>query len=195
MNSPLVQCPKCRGFLLEGVFNRQDLVPCPLCETLLEVEVFPAFFRRINPGKNAEALIVEGESSCFYHPEKKAVVPCGGCGRFLCALCDCELNGQHLCPSCLEAGRTKGKIKEAPRKSARVRYDRIALATVVFPYCYRFTWPPLSPPPIGDIYLHSLLECAPQRCAPHQDSLYVIAIAIRRSCNSPGWIAVLDLCP
>jgi hypothetical protein len=137
MNSPLVQCPKCRGFLLEGVFNRQDLVPCPSCETPLEIEVFPAFFRRINPGKSGEALLVEGESSCFYHPEKKAVIPCGGCGRFLCALCDCELNGQHLCPTCLETGRTKGKIKSLENR--RVRYDSIALATALYPMVLVFT--------------------------------------------------------
>src|SRR5215472_15595335 len=111
MNSPLIQCPKCHGWLLEGVFNRQDLAPCPTCRTPVQVEVFPAFFRKTDAGPGAEAVMVEGESSCFYHPQKKAVTPCAACGRFLCALCDCELNGQHFCPACLETGRTKGKIK------------------------------------------------------------------------------------
>jgi hypothetical protein len=131
MNSALVQCPKCHGLLLEDIFNRQDLIPCPSCQTELEIEIFPAFFRRINPGKSAEALLVEGESSCFYHPEKKAVLPCGGCGRFLCALCDCELHGQHFCPTCLDAGRTKGKIKNL--ENQRPLHDNIALALAVYP--------------------------------------------------------------
>lgn len=74
---------------------------------------------------------MEGESTCFYHPAKKAVLPCFGCGRFLCALCDCDLNGTHFCPVCLEAGRTKRKIKNIERQ--RTRYDNISLALVFFP--------------------------------------------------------------
>jgi hypothetical protein len=131
MNSVLVHCPKCRWGLSEGVFNRQDLVACPSCQTPLEVEIFPAYFRRISPGQNAEALVVEHESSCFFHPEKKATVPCASCGRFLCALCDCELHGQHFCPACLEAGRTKGKIKSI--ENQRTLHDNIALALAFYP--------------------------------------------------------------
>ena len=92
MNTSLVQCPQCRAWLLEGVFNQPDLTPCPACGVPLQVEVFPALFRRINPGSSGEAILVEGESSCFYHPQKKAVIPCQGCGRFLCALFLCILD-------------------------------------------------------------------------------------------------------
>src|ERR1700722_2328125 len=100
--NPLVQCPKCHAALLDGIINQPELSPCPACGVPLRVEIFPAFFRRINPGQSAETIMVDGESSCFYHPLKKAVLPCEGCGRFLCALCDCESNGQHFCPVCLE---------------------------------------------------------------------------------------------
>ena len=131
MNSVLVHCPKCRWELLEGVFNRQDLVPCPTCQTPLEIEIFPAFFRRIGPGQNAEALLVDGESSCFFHSEKRAIIPCASCGRFLCALCDCELHGQHFCPACLDAGRTKGKIKNL--ENERTPYDNIAITLAIVP--------------------------------------------------------------
>lgn len=75
--------------------------------------------------------MVEGESSCFFHPQKKAVVPCGGCGRFLCALCDCQLGKEHLCPACLETGKTKGKISALEHR--RTRYDSIALTLAVLP--------------------------------------------------------------
>lgn len=131
MNSALLQCPKCRGPLLEGVFNRQDPAPCPNCRTPVQVEVFPAFFRKIDSGPGAEAVMVEGESSCFYHPQKKAIIPCAACGRFLCALCDCELNGQHLCPVCLDTGRTKGKIKGLQNR--RTLHGDVALALAFYP--------------------------------------------------------------
>ena len=75
--------------------------------------------------------MVEGESSCFYHPQKKAVVPCQGCGRFLCALCDCELQGEHFCPACLEVGRQKGRIKRL--ENQRTLYDAIALSVAILP--------------------------------------------------------------
>jgi hypothetical protein len=88
-------------------------------------------FRKAAAGPNAETLIVESESGCFYHPQKKAVRPCDGCGRFLCSLCDCELNGQHFCPSCLESGKTKGKIKSLDQQ--RTLYDSVALSLAVYP--------------------------------------------------------------
>src|SRR5262245_42568707 len=138
MNSPLVQCPECRGSLLDGVFNQSDLVPCPTCGVPLQIELFPAFFRRISPGRDAEAVMIEGESSCFYHPAKKAVVPCDACGRFLCALCDCELNAKHYCPGCLETGKSKGKIKNLENR--RTLNDSTALMVAFVP----FFGPPVS---------------------------------------------------
>ena len=131
MSSPLIQCPKCRAWLVEGIFNQPDFAPCPACGVPLLGEAFPALFRKIAAGQSAEAVIVEGESSCFYHPEKKAVLPCDSCGRFLCALCDCPLHGQHFCPSCLEAGATKGKIKSL--ENQRTLYDQIALTLAILP--------------------------------------------------------------
>ncbi|HUA39338.1 MAG TPA: hypothetical protein VMA35_13180 [Candidatus Sulfopaludibacter sp.] len=131
MNSSLVQCPKCQAWLLEGVFNQPELSPCPACGVPLQIEVFPALFRNQSVGRSGEAILIEGESSCFYHPQKKAVIPCQGCGRFLCALCDCELNGQHFCPSCLEAGKNRGKIKNL--ENQRTLYDNIALSLAVYP--------------------------------------------------------------
>lgn len=131
MNTPLVHCPKCQAWLLEGVFNQPELSPCPACGVPLQIEVFPALFRQMAPGPSGETILVEGESSCFYHPEKKAVRPCDGCGRFLCALCDCELNGQHFCPACLETGKTRGKIKNL--ENQRTLYDSIALSLTLYP--------------------------------------------------------------
>ncbi|HEY1662131.1 MAG TPA: hypothetical protein VGI03_06905 [Verrucomicrobiae bacterium] len=130
MNLP-IQCPKCRAWLLQDIFNQPELKPCPACGVPLRVEVFPAMFRKAAAVQMSETILVEGESSCFYHPGKKAVVPCDNCGKFLCALCDCDLRGQHFCPNCLETGKTRGKIKTLDNE--RTLYDSIALALAVYP--------------------------------------------------------------
>jgi hypothetical protein len=126
-----LQCAKCKAPIPDALFNRSELAPCPVCATPLQVEIFPAFFRRATPGREGELIMAEGESSCFYHPQKRAVLPCEGCGRFLCALCDCELHGQHFCPACLETGRKKGKIKKL--ENERTLYDNIALSLAIYP--------------------------------------------------------------
>lgn len=131
MNTLLIQCPKCHTGLVDGVF-RLDLAPCPSCGAALQVEVFPAFFRRMAPGREGEPILVEGESSCFYHPEKKAVVPCEACGRFLCALCDCQIKGQHLCPACLESGQRKKQIRGL--EDMRMLHSRLALVLSLIPF-------------------------------------------------------------
>jgi hypothetical protein len=98
------------------------------------VEIFPALFRHFALGSAGEVLVVENEASCFYHPQKKAVRPCEGCGRFLCALCDCELHGEHFCPACLESGKRKGKIKKL--ENERTLYDNIALGLALYPLLF-----------------------------------------------------------
>src|SRR5437763_12452377 len=126
MSSSSVLCPKCKTPLPAMVLNQLDLTPCPACSVPLQVEIFPALFRRAAAGRDGEAVLVETESTCFYHPQKKAVLPCEACGRFLCVLCDCELHGKHYCPACLEVGRKKRKIKSL--ETERTLYDSLALS-------------------------------------------------------------------
>ncbi len=130
MQSSVVTCSKCKATLPTEVFNVPQFTPCPSCRKLIRVEVYPALFRPVSLPQ-AEQVILEGEAGCFYHPHKKAVTPCDGCGRFLCALCDVELAGQHLCTACLESGKKKGKLKSLETK--HVRYDRIALGAATLP--------------------------------------------------------------
>lgn len=127
----LAACTECRTPLPDAALNTGALTPCPSCGTRLQIEVFPAFFRSISAGSAGETILVEGAAGCFFHPDKKAVVHCAECGRFLCALCDLELSGRHLCPGCLESGQRKGKLVELEKQ--RTLYDSAALALACLP--------------------------------------------------------------
>ena len=122
----------------EWIYNSSTPMRCPGCGESLQIEVYPAFFRRTAASTEEAGTLDEGDSTCFYHPSKKAVLPCEACGRFLCALCDCELNGQHLCPRCLEAGQAKGKIKNLD--AGRRQWDSIALGLSVIPVATLIFW-------------------------------------------------------
>ena len=139
----------------------------------MQSDVFPAFFRRLTAGHEGETLMVEGESSCFYHPAKKAVLPCESCGRFLCALCDCELNGQHICPSCVEAGKTKGKIKSLQNR--RTLYDKLALHTCVFPMIPPFIYFTVLTAPVA-LYISIRYWNAPRSLVHRTKIRFIVAI-------------------
>ncbi|MEO8429111.1 MAG: hypothetical protein ABI651_18625, partial [Verrucomicrobiota bacterium] len=83
-----------------------------------------------------EMILTESEAGCFYHPQKRAIIPCHACGRFLCGLCDVELQGQHLCPVCLESGSRKGKLTSLEHH--RILYDSAALSVAILPI---LVWP------------------------------------------------------
>jgi hypothetical protein len=138
IESPTISCTRCQTPVSEFFYNQGELSPCPGCNALLQVEVFPALSKPIAVGKPGETILLEGEASCFYHPQKRAVVPCAACGRFLCALCDVELNAEHLCPVCLETGRKKGKLTQLETK--RILYDSAALLLSIFPVVLVCTW-------------------------------------------------------
>ena len=127
----MLTCPRCESPLPESFFDAPDLMPCPSCLTRVQVEAYPALLAPPAIGSAGETLLIEGESSCFYHPAKKAIAACESCGRFLCALCDLDLNGKHLCPACLETGKRKGKLKQLENR--RTLYDSLALALALVP--------------------------------------------------------------
>ena len=129
-------CTKCGAALNETLFNQPDWTGCPSCSAPLRVEVFPALFKISAASQTAQAVVTEGEASCFYHPNKRAALPCDACGRFLCALCDVELNGQHFCPACFESGQKKGRLSNLDNR--RTRYDSLALTLALVPL---IVWP------------------------------------------------------
>ena len=139
MVTTLILCPKCRRTLSDERLYHSDVpLRCPGCEDPLQIEIFPAFFQSNVIPVIDEAALLEGNSTCYYHANRKAMLPCEACGRFLCSLCDCELNGRHLCPLCLESGRKKGKIKNL--EHSRQKWDNIALALTVIPVASLVLW-------------------------------------------------------
>ena len=98
------------------------------------MQVFPALFRPAGAVTSGERLTDQGEASCFYHPSKKAATLCGACGRFLCTLCDTELAGRRLCPTCIEQGRVKEEIEQLV--SHRTLYDSLALSLSILPMLF-----------------------------------------------------------
>jgi len=136
MTPPAITCSKCHLPLPEGAINTGDFIECPFCSTPIQIDAFPALLRPVQTGMAGETILVEGEAGCFYHPAKRASVPCASCGRFLCALCDVELNGEHICPVCLESGQKKGKLSQLENK--RTLYDSAALSLTILPL---LMWP------------------------------------------------------
>jgi hypothetical protein len=148
---------------------------------VLQIEIFPALFKSFTAGARPETAMVEGESTCFYHPNKKAIRPCEACGRFLCALCDCELHDRHYCPACLEIGRKKGKIKSL--ENQRTLYDSIALSLAVFPLLiFYFT---IITAPMA-LYISIRYWNAPRSIIHRTRIRYVLAIALA-TLQIVGW--------
>lgn len=130
-------CPVCKGPWPAEPEALAALQACPVCGRLVHVLVFPAFWHGLAQGAAPEPVLVEGEAACFQHPDKRAVEACAECGRFLCALCDVELHGRHLCPGCLETGQRQGRLPELEHR--RTLWDAAALAVAVVPLV--LCWP------------------------------------------------------
>ncbi len=162
---------------------------CPDCQRWTSVIAFPALTRPAALGSTGETIVTEGEAACFYHPQKRAVVPCGFCGRFLCGLCDVELNGQHLCPSCLQSGARKGKLQALERR--RVLYDDIACSLAVWPLL-PFLWilTPATAP--AALFMAIRYWKTPTSMVPRTKARFIVAIALS-SLQILGWVALVSL--
>src|SRR3954469_13685970 len=128
----LVRCPSCYT-LLQGpwVEGEPSARQCERCLAELEITVFRPLYEApwnlAAPGERA----LEGEATCFFHPEKRAERACDRCGRFLCALCDLPVGARHLCPACLKAGNEEKALPELISK--RVSWARLALWLSIIP--------------------------------------------------------------
>ena len=106
------------------------LTACEICSAKVQVTPFPALVRDLRQGAKAEQLLSD-EASCFYHETQRADIACDGCGRFLCSLCDLEIEEEHLCSNCLSYGRTEGKLEEV--KNSHFCADQLIMLTAALP--------------------------------------------------------------
>jgi hypothetical protein len=161
------------------------LTPCSACQEPIRADVYPALFRKLAAGRGGTPLQNEKEASCFYHTAKKATAACSSCGRFLCALCDVEFNDRHLCPACLEKGKTQRKIKNL--ENHRVCYDTVALLIALISSL--FIWPTILSAPIV-LFMVIRYWNAPGSIIPRSKIRFVLAFGIA-GLQIVGWILVI----
>ena len=178
----MISCTGCKTPLSAQALNTFAPTPCSACNEPIRADVYPALFRKLPEGHGGTPVQGDAEASCFYHPAKKAIVACSACGRFLCALCDVELNDQHLCPACLEKGKTKRKIKNL--ENHRVCYDTVALSIAFLSTL--FIWPTIFSAPIV-LFMVIRYWNAPTSIIPRSKIRFVLAFGI--AClQIVGWI-------
>lgn len=127
-------CTRCSEPLDPAAFTTEAFAPCRSCGAPLRVQVFPALYRAASAPAAEARNAAASESACFFHPRKKAVTVCQGCGRFVCALCDIDIDGRSLCPACIEAGRSEGRMERL--ENHRNLYDAIALYVALLPILF-----------------------------------------------------------
>jgi len=165
-------CATCKSSVLIPVTEGVVRTACPQCDAPLEIRAFPALLRDGQTGPAPQAVLSEEESSCFFHPRKRANVACEHCGRFLCALCDIEVRGRHLCTQCLQAPALQDTLKTPQRY---IHYDHVAGAVAVFPMIF----PPVTllTAPLA-LYIALRYWNSPQSAAPRGKGGFVVAILL-----------------
>lgn len=154
---------------------------CPVCGQRVEVRAFAAIEREAR-GEKPEAVAGAEEAGCYYHPQNRAAVHCDACGRFLCALCDLPLGGQHLCPQCVDVGVKTKKLADADTQ--RTYHDSVALAFATWPMLiFYFT---LFTAPVALYYVIRYWK-QPQGILPRSKIRFVIAGSLALL-QIAGWI-------
>jgi uncharacterized paraquat-inducible protein A len=93
------QCPRCRAALPEELHDGANV--CLTCLGDFEARIFHP------PQRSARVLQLahsgpEGGVSCANHARNAAVAACDRCGLLICSLCQLDVEGGKLCPSCFE---------------------------------------------------------------------------------------------
>lgn len=120
----VADCPGCGVRLELRDLGGEAPNHCFSCGADVLALVLPRAVAAATAGVAAE-VAAGGEAGCFFHPEKSAHAPCDACGRFLCALCELEIEGRRLCPTCFESARGSGAL--ASLKTREIQHDRMAL--------------------------------------------------------------------
>ena len=180
-----VRCPKCRLALPPEILGAGGPSACPSCRAALEVFTFPAVHRAITHGAAAESAVVADETTCFFHPAKKALVVCGACGRFLCTLCDVPVGGQHLCPKCVETGRTKNTLTAF--ENYRTSYPSLALTFAFLPL---LVWPLTFVTAPAAVFLVLFGWRKPPSVTGRRRRFAMLAALLMALVQCAGWVAL-----
>ena len=133
--------------------------------------MFPALFEQRPPFDAAAITALENEASCYNHASKRADFACAQCGRFLCALCNIEIDGRSWCPACIDAGIKERKIPVL--ETQRTLYDSIAFGVATVPMLFFyvvFLTAPLA------IFLSLRFWKAPSSLIPRSKVRHILAI-------------------
>lgn len=94
------QCPRCRASLAEErVYDGANV--CARCLGDFEARLFTPPRRSVRVLQLAQSG-PEGGVSCANHARNAAVAACDRCGLLICSLCQLDVEGDKLCPSCFE---------------------------------------------------------------------------------------------
>ncbi|MCP4020486.1 MAG: hypothetical protein GY729_01470 [Desulfobacteraceae bacterium] len=142
----MINCEKCNTLIPESNINTETLMPCSKCKSLVRTDIFPAAVRAPEPDERQKSLVIDDDAGCYFHPTKKAIIPCSSCGRFLCALCDIEMDGEHICFPCMESGKKQKVLNtlETYRflpDSLAIRLSILPLISLVFTFFTCITAP------------------------------------------------------
>jgi hypothetical protein len=165
-------CSRCNTPIPPADWNREHAF-CASCRAPFLALVFPAFLSKPGNSTSGTPVLEAGEASCFYHPLKRAVVPCDRCGRFLCALCQVEFLGQNWCPRCIQASGEKGQL--AQLDPSRKLYDNLALILATFPAL--IIWPTIITAPLT-LYIVVRYWRAPSSIVPRTKIRFYIATSL-----------------
>jgi hypothetical protein len=179
--SETLSCSKCGASIPFEDWNREHAF-CILCRAPHSAYVFPALFSKIDQAASAAAIVAEGEASCYYHPRKRAVVPCDQCGRFLCTLCQVEFLGQNWCPGCIDAHKQKGQL--ANLDSSRPLYDNMALVLATLPAV--LVWPTIITAPMS-LYVAARNWRKPSSLLPRTKVRFYVAVVLA-VIEIVGWV-------
>ena len=131
-----ITCPKCAAVLTTEIFTSITGSSCPQCGLIMTGRLFPRFFKSHDNQANGIEVASDNESSCFFHPNKLAVSHCSECGRFLCALCELNIEDRTICPTCLEKLDREKKVKTFTNRVTF--WDSIVLSLAILPMLF---WP------------------------------------------------------
>jgi len=100
------------------------------CGDAHHIWIHPAITRR-KEVLSTDALIEEGQSACYFHPNNPATSICSISGRMICELCTTEWEGEKVSFEALQTTIKNGAQKG--QHAGRIKWDDVALALAVSP--------------------------------------------------------------